>query len=207
MQKQERIRISLFYLSPYLAVFIGLFLYQNAFLAIFLYHSFIAYPILRNRTKWIRKFSFPLRNPGLLFMSISIGLASGPVILLLWHWMVLPGLNMSAMMESFGLSGQWRFLFLLYFTLFHPFWEEAFWRFIPPDKIFMPLRDLSFAAYHLLVLYFFLKPIWFLPALILLWVTGIIWRWMCHKEKNPLALLLSHVAADFSIITAVFFYL
>jgi len=57
-----------------------------------------------------------------------------------------------------------------------------------------------FAGYHILVLAWFIKLPWLIIAFIVLTAAAYIWRYTASKLEGLVVPLLSHIAADVSII-------
>jgi len=196
------------FLIPYFAVFMGLYILKNAWIAILLYHSLIlAYLIITGHLADFRKI-FIGRNNRLFLISCAISVIGGPALFLLWNFMKLDTSSLSSNLAEFQLKGLSWILFMPYFCLLHPILEEVFWR-SKPDSESKPgyYKDILFGGYHVLVLVFFIKVEWVAISFFILAFVSWMWRSISRKTNGLLIAFLSHILANSSIIIAVNFIL
>ena len=191
----------LFIISPYIAVFLGLYIFKNAFLSIFLYHIGIVFSILIYRKDLNIKVIFKFNSKRLMLLLSFICSLSGISILLFWDLIKIPNMNLNRTMSEIGLVGVNKILFLIYFSTIHPILEEVFWRFLLKTKVkYISLDEILFALYHVMVLVFFIKIEFIIICFIALIVVARFWRYLQQNLSENMAVLLSHMIADFSIM-------
>lgn len=204
MVKTNYLKQRIFIFFPYLAVFLGLYFFKNAFVSILIYHIGIICSLLFIKSDYRIKDLLKFENKLLLFVTTIICALSGLVLLYLWDYIELPNLNLFSEMNSIGLSGRYKILFLIYFSTIHPILEESYWRFFLKNeyKLFV-LDDILFSLYHSFVLILFVK-LWFvIVCFIALVLVSAIWRKIRQKKEENLIILVSHAVADFSIMLAI----
>lgn len=185
---------------PYAAVLLGLYWLKSGWAAILLYHAGMA--------AWLAARGYRPEKPrwggwNKAFIFVVAGLAAGPLLVLLWPLAKLPGANMAGLLSGFGLQGWSLVLFAVYYSTFHPFLEEAFWRFQPVPSRDGLAEDAVFAGYHLLVLRFFLRPAFLPMVFLVLLASGETWRKVIGRG-GELEAVLSHAAGDAATMAAVF---
>jgi len=188
---------------PYIAVALGLYILENAWAAILLYHAGIVIVLARRRE----------RLAGVLLRGWNLGIAivgafgcalAGGLVFLLWDVIHIEGLSLGTTLAQFGLGGASWIVFVLYFTFIHPPLEEAFWR----DHMMRTARgphfvDAAFAGYHILVLVLFVTPVWTAISFLLLAGVAWVWRLMALRYSGLAIPVFTHAAADASIMVAV----
>lgn len=189
---------------PYLAVAIGSFWLQHALLALLGFHLAIVIGIS------LVKSSIPL---GILFKSndirrviLSILLCGSGGVLLHFLWPYFDVVrDLPAQIESYHLTGATWPLFIAYFTLVNPLVEEYYWRGYlgSPTKNLHP-SDFLYAGFHTLVLLNKVQPGWIISSLAVLVIAGWFWRQIAREDGGLLAPVLGHMAADFTILMAVY---
>jgi len=193
-------------LIPYLAVVLGLHVFRSAWVAFLIYHGLVLLflPCKNNKALWkelLQGWDCKI-GPGAIFFGVGGGL----VLHLLAP---TAGINQDMIvpvLQRLGLKGTWWLLFLCYHSLINPWLEEILWRGKLGSLSKRPvLNDLLFAGYHLLVLVLFLDWIWLLIALMLLTLAGWLWRQMRRQQDGLLLPVVSHMAADASIMFVVYF--
>lgn len=188
-------------LLPYPAIGLGLFVFQNGWIAIGFYHiGMLSFLIADRRrppfrqlfTGWNKIWS------GLLPFSAMSGL----LIYLLWPFM--QQFNLDSRLVRYGLTGEsWR-IFMLYYILFNPPLEEYYWRGYlghPADRV-RP-EDFAFAGYHFFTMICFVQWHWGLISFVILTFTAWLWRQTVRRTGGILIPMLAHFAADVSIIWVV----
>jgi membrane protease YdiL (CAAX protease family) len=200
-EKPARLRIAP--TLPFIAILIGLYEFESAWLAVILYHAGIVFYIV----KYKQKLDTLVRGWNSLFgiILISIGAFSGLALYLLWPFVHLQAFDFSASMAAFGLSGYSWHLFFAYSILVHPVLEELFWRsvLLGTDK-YPSWHDIWFASYHILVLVRFVKVPWLILFFLILTFMAGLWRYLAIKYKGLLLPFTSHLVAYASIFLAVY---
>jgi membrane protease YdiL (CAAX protease family) len=190
---------------PYLAVWAGLFLFKNAWVALIGFHSavVISLAVFRPSTPVISLFKS--KFPKWILLNVFVCCASGAGLFLLWDkFNVVP--DLPAQLNSMGLNSpvSW-FVFITYFSLINPFVEEYYWRGVlggNSNKLY--IGDFVYAGYHVLVLWGKMHPLFVLFAFITLASAGWFWRQSSREDDGLLAAVLGHMVADFSILMVVY---
>ena len=191
---------------PYAAVFVGLYLLKNAWIAIGLYHFGIALFLIADEPGKLLKSIRSGWNFTAAVVSVVVCALIVPVIFILWQYMQLENSCLKTTLMNFGLYGSSWFFFMIYFSTVQPFLEELYWRgYLGSNHKYLSWTDLAFAGYHILVLAWFIKLPWLVIAFIVLTVAAYIWRYLASKLEGLAVVLLSHIAADISIIAAAHF--
>jgi hypothetical protein len=193
-------------LSPYLAILIGLYVFENAWLAAGLYHWMILMSLVRGRVSprvlasgWRSRIGIPLA---------LASASSGLLLYLLWPLIGLEGSDLLATVTAWDLGGARLWLFCLYFSTVGAVLEELLWRhWLGSRTGWLHWRDAVFAAYHALVLGFFVKPVWMLVIVLVLFATAWIWRITANRTGGLAIPVVSHVVADLSVVIALFLLL
>jgi membrane protease YdiL (CAAX protease family) len=190
---------------PYVAVLIGLYVFKNAWIAIGLYHFGIAvFLVTEDRNKSFKKV-YRGWNSIAVAISILMSVMIFPIIFFFWKLMHLENTALSSTLSDFGLYGPSWFFFMLYFSTVQPLLEELYWRgYLTCRREYFSWTDFAFAGYHILVLAWFVKFPWLVIAFIILSVVSSIWRYLTSRLEGLMVPLLSHVAADVSIIVAIY---
>jgi len=186
---------------PYFAVLTGLYLLKNAWITIALYHLSIAIFIIVGDRKGILKKAGTGWNLPIAVLSMLLAAIIIPVVLLLWQYMQLDNISLNSSLAGLGLKGNSWFFFAIYFSTVQPVLEELYWRgYLICSNKFFSWPDVAFAAYHILVLALFIKWQWLIISFFALALTAYVWRYLANKLQGLIVPLLSHIAADISII-------
>ena len=188
---------------PYAAVGAGLYALGSAWAAILLYHLGIVIvlsitgwrsPVLRAQSGW-RWIALPA--------SAAAALA-GAGLYLLWPYIDATGAGLDARLREFGLGGASWLLFAGYYSTVHPVLEELFWRGgrAGARRPVPDWRDVAFAGYHVPVLWFFVGPVWVALSFVVLAAASWLWRLADYRFGGLGVPLVSHAAADLSIMVA-----
>lgn len=189
---------------PYLAVWAGLFLLKNAWLALALFHLAIILVLFIARPGIPFSILIQNKNPKWILLNVLLCGASGPGLYFLWNvFGVAP--DLSSRLAALGLGGRIWIPFIAYFSFVNPFIEEYFWRgFLGSEaKGFYP-GDLAYAGYHALVLMNKTSFASILFAVACLTFAGWFWRQVMRRDGGLLAPVLGHLAADFAILFTVY---
>lgn len=184
---------SIFNLSPYIGVFLGLYVLNNAFVAISIYHLLVLPVIILNKKSY--KALFKVKNYWWLVLCLFTAVC-GIIFYFIWDYIKIRGLDLTESLGHYGLFGLNRILFLVYFCTVHPLLEELYWRFNSKS-------DLFFAFYHFFVIRLFIEPLYAVICVIALYGIGKFWRYL-KNNGNGLIVLLTHSIADFSIMYFIF---
>lgn len=188
----------------YVVVFVGLYIFKNAWAAILLYHLGIALLMVIGNRKDLLKSVFAGWNLTFALIAVAVCALSGPAILLFWEYMRLDQIALGTVLGDFGLDGWSWYLFIIYFVTVQPVLEELYWRRFPgSSRKWLCFTDLAFAGYHIFVLVWFIKWPWLVAAFIVLSTAGFFWRRIAGKFGGLTVPILSHIAADVSIVAAV----
>jgi membrane protease YdiL (CAAX protease family) len=195
-------------IMPTLAVSIGLHLLHNAWIAIFLYHAGMLGFMAGDRQ--LRPIAQRLKAGFALYPFLALSafcMFSGVLIYMLWPWMYTSTTPFNIRLAQYSMGPASYVPFVLYFSLIHPVIEESYWRgwFAHRGQALSPiLQDLAFAAFHVSVVIIFITPAWTLVAFMVLATMGSTWRAVERRFKGLSMPILSHAAADFTIIVAGF---
>lgn len=192
---------------PYAAVLVGLYGLRSAWAAVLLYHLGIVIalcvggwrePLLRAASGWHHRIG------GLLVAVTSLG---GVVLYALWPYIDATPAGLAQRLGEFGLQGGWSWgAFAVYYSTVHPVLEELFWRGGRLERGPASLwRDAAFAGYHVPVLWFFIDPFWIAVTFVILTAASWTWRISAHRLGGLGVPLLSHAAADISVVAAASF--
>ncbi|RPJ23847.1 MAG: CPBP family intramembrane metalloprotease [Chloroflexi bacterium] len=189
---------------PYLAVGIGLLWFQHAWIALLGFHFAIVLSL------WLAGSPVPIK---VLFKSNDIRrivlsmLLSGSSGISLYFFRSSFGVasDLPAQVEALGLNSSNWIAFIAYFALVNPFVEEYFWRAYlgsPTNSLYV--SDFLYAGFHAFVLMG--KMPWgaLIYSLTMLVLAGWFWRQIARADQGLLASVLGHMAADFTILMAVY---
>lgn len=191
-------------LSPYVGVITGLYIFENAFGAILLYHLGIIFPLIASLKEFSLKDLTHFVEKRYL-AALPLCALAGVALWFLWPWMALPGADLKNTLELYGLGEGVKIPFLLYFSFFHPVLEELYWRFVLKKSPLPAIMiDLSFALYHVLVVRLFIRMEFVFLAAVVLTCAAWFWRYLRDKKGENLIIFISHAAADFSILAAIY---
>ena len=186
---------------PYIAVFIGLYVLKNAWVALGLYHLGIAmFLVADGRGKLLRKIRSGW-NPVAVAACAIVCALIGPAIFILWQYMQLGDVCLKVTLMNFGLNGLSWYVFIIYFSTVQPFLEELYWRgYLESNHKYLSWTDLAFAGYHVFVLAWFIKLPWLVVSFVVLSIAASAWRYIAHRFGGLAVPLFSHLLADISII-------
>jgi hypothetical protein len=190
---------------PYIAVVAGVHLFNNAWLALLGFHASILIMLAIVRPNIPVSVLFKSKSPKWILISVLVCSTSGIGLYLLWNMFAIAP-DLPAQLGTMGLSSSTSWLaFIAYFSLVNPLIEEYFWRgYLGSNSKKLYLGDAVYAGYHALVLWGKVHPLIILLALMILTSVGWFWRQISREDEGLLAAVLGHMAADFSILFAVY---
>lgn len=188
----------------YAAVGLGLFLFRNAWIALLTFHLAIILSV------WIARPNIPIRilyqSKDIKWILISVLLcgSSGITLYFLWNKFGIAN-DLSAHVEAMGLNSSIWIPFLAYFTLANPWIEEYFWRgYLGSKNTNFAVSDFLYAGFHGLILLNNVRIDMIMYSLAVLILAGWFWRQIARADGGLLAPVLGHMAADFSILMAIY---
>ena len=108
-------------------------------------------------------------------------------------------------MSHLGLEDTPWLIFILYYCTVNPLLEELFWRGYLGRPTLKPVwADVWFAGYHIIVLIAFVEWPWITLSFLTLMGAAWVWRQLTRIYHGLTIPILSHAAADASVIGAVF---
>jgi len=189
--------------SPYLAVGIGLFWFQNAWAALLGFHFAIVLSLLLAHPKLPVKVVFQSNDIRWVILSIVL-CSSGGIFLYLFRSSFGIVSDLHVQVESLGLNSSNWIAFITYFALVNPWIEEYFWRgYLGSPTKSLYTSDFAYAGFHALILWGKAQTGWIIYSLIILVFAGWFWRQLARTEQGLLAPWRGHIAADFTILMAV----
>ena len=192
-------------LTPYIAVLIGLYILQNAWVAIGLYHFGIIVFLIYGDRNGLLKSVCTGWDPIMAVVGVAMSVMVFPIIYFFWGHMQLEGAPLNSVLVNFGLHGTSWFLFMIYFSTVQPLVEELYWRnYLKCGDEYLSWTDLAFAGYHIFVLVWFIKWYWLVIAFIVIVAAAYIWRYLASKFEGLIVPLLSHAVTDMSIVVVVY---
>jgi hypothetical protein len=191
-------------LLPYLAAWAGLFLFHNAWAALISLHIAFVLVIIVSKPIASPKTLFKSSHFRWVLLNILLGLLSGLAVYFLRPFVGLSA-DFKGQMAQLGLTASTLPAFIAYFALVNPLLEEYFWReSLGNGTKGFYMGDLLYAGYHAIVLIQRVS----LPVTIFvvacLTLIGWFWRQIKREDGGLLAPVLGHMAADFSILLAVY---
>lgn len=189
---------------PYLAVGLGLFWFHNGWITLLGFHLGILVSLLLAKPDLSIKILFKSNDIRWVILSILLCGSSGASLYFLWNSFGMVS-DLPVQLESYGLTRATWPLFITYFVLANPFVEEYFWRGClgSPTKNVFP-SDFAYAGFHGLILMGKMHTSAMIYSLIVLILAGWFWRQIAREDGGLLAPVLGHMAADFTILIAVY---
>lgn len=188
----------------YLAVGIGLFLFDSAWGALIGFHAAIIMSLLIAKPEIPLKILFYNNHFKWIPVSVILCGSSGLTLYLLWNYFGFSA-NLPAQVESLGLNRANWIPFIAYFALVNPWVEEYFWRGYLGSNTTRPyISDFLYSGFHGLILIDKVQTASILFGLMVLVLAGWFWRQIARKDQGLLAPVLGHMAADLAILLAVY---
>jgi membrane protease YdiL (CAAX protease family) len=189
---------------PFLAVTCGFILLRSAWAAILMYHLGILLTLIRARRGGGSREVLGRLPAGPAVLVTAVCACVGPAFLILWGTVAREPADLRGALAAYGLAGTSWWLFAIYYATVHPILEEAFWRGRLASPSARPVAsDLLFAAYHAVVLQALIKPPWVVLACAVLCLSAWGWRLLAQRHRGLAIPILSHAAADLSLVLAV----
>lgn len=188
---------------PYAAVALGFGVAHNAWTALLFYHAgIIGFLVFAEPAGVLKAVRSGWKIPAAVCGGAAATLG-GVMLLLLWPVAGTTDAGLAAKLSEFGLGRVSWVLFFVYYSTAHPLLEELHWRgVLYTDRKRPSWLDVAFGGYHVFVLSFFMKLPWALAAGALLVVVAWVWR-TAVREYGGLGIpLVTHAAADLSIVLA-----
>ena len=191
------------WIMPYITVGVGLYVFNNAWVAVLGYHAGIILLVTLAKA-WPKWDEFRPQAPIWKTILFSLtGLSAGASLYFLWPFIhVSP--RLFGALADWGLNPSSWPLFIAYGALVNPWLEEAFWRgWLGSANRHPVLHDALFAGFHLVILAPFFPFFWLVVAFLVLAFSGWLWRQVNRAEQSMLASTLFHMAADVSILLVI----
>jgi len=194
---------------PYVAFGIGIPILHSAWIALVGYHLLILLVLALHRDHWqldLLWTGFNLRRAALIPLIMLVVIL--PVVLL-GQAKGYTGDRIEAQVIKFGLAGISAPLFIAYFVLINPLFEELFWRQLFGNPSPKPAwQDLAFGAFHIFILLPLVPALHITVAVICISTLGWHWRTLRNKHGGLSLPVLSHMGADAaaSAIVVILFY-
>jgi len=188
----------------YLAVGLGLFQFHSAWGALLGFHAVIIGSLLMARPGIPAKTLLRGTNLKWRLLSILLCGSSGVSLYVLWRYFQVAD-DLPAQLESIGLTSSIWPAFIAYFALVNPFVEEYFWRgYLGSPIKGLHISDFGYAGFHALILVGKVQTSSIIYGLLVLVLTGWLWRQIAREDRGLLAPVLGHMAADLSILVTVY---
>ena len=189
---------------PYLAVFLGIFWFQNAWIGLIGFHAAIILSVLLARSPIPVSILFKSNNIRWVLLSILLCGSSGVFLYVLWSYFGVVS-DLPAHLEALGLTSSTWPVFITYFVLVNPLAEEYFWRgYLGSPTKSLHISDFLYAGFHALVLWGRVQPGSIMYSVVMLILAGWLWRQIARLDGGLLAPALGHMAADLTILLAVY---
>jgi len=191
----------------YLAIGIGLLIFHSAWGALLGFHLAILGSLLVAKPNIPLAIFFKSTNFKWILLSLLLCESSGITLYYAWHvFRFAP--DFSTQVAAWGLNKHNWIQFITYFTLVNPFVEEYFWRgYLASDVKSLHLTDFVYAGYHAMIIINKIHLLSVVYSMGVLVTAGWLWRQIKREDQGLLAAVLGHMAADFTILLAVYLHL
>lgn len=191
----------------YLAVGVGLFLFHSAWGALVGFHVAIIISLLIARPNLPITVLLKSKNIKWIFLSILLCGGGGVALYFLWNIFGFAS-DLPAQVEALGLNSSNWLTFIAYFALVNPFVEEYFWHgYLGNPTKSLYLYDFIYSGFHGLILIGKVHSYSIIFGLSVLVFAGWLWRQIAREDHGLLAPVLGHMAADFTILMAVYLHM
>ena len=191
----------------YLAVGLGLFQFHSAWGALVGFHVVIIVSLLIARPNIPFTVLFKSTNLKWIFLSVLFCGSGGVALYFMWNIFGFVS-NLPVQVEALGLNSSNWLTFIAYFALVNPFIEEYFWRgYLGNPTKSLYLSDFIYSGFHGLILIGKVHSYSILFGLSVLVFAGWLWRQISREDHGLLASVLGHMAADFTILMAVYLHM
>jgi membrane protease YdiL (CAAX protease family) len=188
----------------YLEVALGLCWFHSAWGALLGFHLVIIISLLIAKPNIAVADLCKSTDAKCIILSIMLCGSSGVSLYFLWSYLGVAN-DVFELIESLGLSPDLWLFFIAYFALVNPFIEEYFWRgYLGHKTKGLHASDFLYAGFHTLILFGKVSLYFIISALFLLMLAGWFWRQIAREDQGLLASVLGHMAADFTILVAVY---
>lgn len=188
----------------YLAVGIGIFRFQNAWGALLGFHIAIITSLLIAQPSIPIKSLLTNNHIKWIFISVVLAAGSGCALHFLWNSLDFAS-DLKAQVEALGLNSANWVPFIAYFAMVNPWVEEYFWRgFLGSKTPNLYISDFLYSGFHALILMGKTGLGTIVLALTVLVAAGWFWRQIARLDCGLLAPVLGHMAADLTILLAVY---
>ena len=188
----------------YLAVGLGTFVFHSAWGALLGFHAAIIVSLLITKPTVPKKILLTNNNPKWIFLSVLLCGASGMALYFLWDIFGFAS-DLSGQVASLGLNASNWPVFIAYFALVNPWIEEYFWRgWLGSESKSLHTSDFLYAGFHGLILVNKVVTGSIVFGLSVLVVAGWFWRQVAREDGGLLAPVIGHMAADLTILVAVY---
>jgi membrane protease YdiL (CAAX protease family) len=188
----------------YIAVALGLFISRHAWSALISFHLAILLSLFIAKPNIPVKILLASKSIKWILISILLCGSSGITLYFLWDKFGIAK-DLSAHVEALGLNQSSWVAFIAYFTFVNPWLEEYFWRgYLGSDTRNFHISDFLYAGFHGLILLNRVQSSMIVYSLAILILAGWFWRQMRRTDGGLLAPVLGHMAADFTILLAVY---
>lgn len=191
---------------PYIAILVGLFAFRNAFVAIGIYYCGIIILMYFDKQSGVLKSFVSGWKWTIAITATLAGGFSGAIVFYGWNFAKLSDANLTEILATYGLQGSSIYIFVIAAITLNPLLEELFWRGYLEDARKGPIWiDAAFAGYHVPALLLVIRPLMATLAFIALCGAGWGLRLIKNRLDGLLVPYLAHLAADVSIIAAIYF--
>ena len=191
----------------YIAVGAGLFVFRTAWSSLLTFHIAILISLMIAKPNIPIKTLFTSKNFKWILFSILLCGSTGITLYFFWDKFEIAD-DLAARLERMDLTASSWIPFIAYFTLVNPFIEEYFWRgYLGSTTSNFYLSDFLYAGFHGLILLNKVQASMIVYSLALLVLAGWFWRQIARIDGGLLAPVLGHMAADFTILMAVYWKL
>ncbi len=189
---------------PFLTISFGSFILNNAWAALLAYHlGLVLILFLERQGPAARNLAKGLNLP-VLFAALLPSALSGIGLYFAAPVLGTPS-DLGSLLANQGLKGAGWPAFILYYSTVNPALEEWYWRgYLGSRSRSSTISDLCYAGYHPLVLARFAAWPWLILEFVILAGAAWLWRQIARKYDGLLIPLLSHLAADLSLILSIY---